>query len=81
VAAEDLSWRHRAAGVSIVIAGGDRGGEKEGGMRKGQGPAGVIRVDQASSASAFRELDDAFLQVSSRGFSVWFRLCGLADGD
>ncbi|GJN23600.1 hypothetical protein PR202_gb11264 [Eleusine coracana subsp. coracana] len=32
-------------------------------MRKGQEPAGVVRVDQASSASAFRKLDDAFLQI------------------
>nr|CAB3499004.1 unnamed protein product [Digitaria exilis] len=31
----------------------------------GQGPAGAVRVDEASSASTFRELDDAFLQVSA----------------
>jgi hypothetical protein len=49
-------------------------------MRKGQELAGVVRGDQASSASTFRKLDDAFLQVSFRGFSLWFRLCGLADG-
>ncbi|TVU45483.1 hypothetical protein EJB05_04972 [Eragrostis curvula] len=33
---------------------------------KGQGPA--VRVDEASSASAFRELDDAFLQKQTK---IW----------
>lgn len=36
-------------------------------MRKAQqGSTRVVRLDQASPASSFRELDDAFLQVSAR---------------
>ncbi|KAF8681923.1 hypothetical protein HU200_045374 [Digitaria exilis] len=34
----------------------------------GQGPAGAVRVDEASSASTFRELDDAFLQKQTK---IW----------
>jgi len=39
--------------------------------RAQQGQQGAVRVDEASSASTFRELDEAFLQVRSRSFSVW----------
>lgn len=42
---------------------------------QGQGQ-GAVRVDEASSASTFRELDEAFLQVRSRSFSVWLGLLG-----
>lgn len=46
---------------------GDRGGGR-GMWRPQQGPAGAVRVDEASSASAFRELDDAFLQTQTK---IW----------
>jgi hypothetical protein len=39
-------------------------------MRSAQQAPGAVRVDEASSASTFRELDEAFLQVRSRSFSV-----------
>jgi mitogen-activated protein kinase kinase kinase 1 len=42
-------------------------------MRRAQqqgGPAGAVRVDEASSASTFRQLDDAFLQVTAPSFPV-----------
>lgn len=34
-------------------------------MRSAQQGPGAVRVDEASSASTFRELDEAFLQVRS----------------
>jgi mitogen-activated protein kinase kinase kinase 1 len=69
---EDLSWTalgRRAAPRDVIV--GDRGGGV--GMRRAQqqgGPAGAVRVDEASSASTFRELDDAFLQVTAPSFPV-----------
>ncbi|XP_062212157.1 protein OPAQUE10-like [Phragmites australis] len=36
--------------------------------QQGQGPAAALRVDEASSASTFRELDDAFLQTQTK---IW----------
>ncbi|TKV91838.1 hypothetical protein SEVIR_9G123800v4 [Setaria viridis] len=67
---EDLSWStlgKRAAPLDVIV--GDRGGGV--GMRRAQqqgGPAGAVRVDEASSASTFRELDDAFLQKQTK---IW----------
>ncbi|OEL24737.1 hypothetical protein BAE44_0014244 [Dichanthelium oligosanthes] len=70
---EDLSWSalgRRARPRDVTV--GDRGGGV--GMRRSaqqgaaQGPAGAVRVDEASSASTFRELDDAFLQKQTK---IW----------
>jgi hypothetical protein len=41
-----------------------RSAQQQQGQGKGTAPPGVVRVDQASPASSFRQLDDAFLQVS-----------------
>ncbi|CAL4935472.1 unnamed protein product [Urochloa decumbens] len=66
---EDMSWSGlgRRGEPRDVIA-GDRGWGL--GMRRAQqgGPAGAVRVDEASSASTFRELDDAFLQKQTK---IW----------
>ena len=67
---EDLSWSVMGRRPPRDVTFGDREGGGE--MRRrqqgqGQGP---VRVDEASSASTFREVDEAFLQVRSRSFSV-----------
>jgi hypothetical protein len=61
---EDLSWSAigRRAPRDVVTFGDREGG---GGMRSAQQGPGAVRVDEASSASTFRELDEAFLQVRS----------------
>ncbi|CAL4943933.1 unnamed protein product [Urochloa decumbens] len=66
---EDMSWSGlgRRGAPRDVIA-GDRGWGL--GMRRAQQGAqgGAVRVDEASSASTFRELDDAFLQKQTK---IW----------
>ena len=74
---EDLSWSVMGRRPPRDVTFGDR--EGGGGMRRAQqGQQGAVRVDEASSASTFRELDEAFLQVRSRSFSVW--LVGVLGG-
>jgi hypothetical protein len=70
---EDLSWSalgRRAPGDVMVVDRGGWGGVGTRSRAPQGGPAGEVRVDKASCASTFRELDDAFLQVSAQSFSV-----------
>jgi hypothetical protein len=69
---EDLSWSVIGRRAPRDVTFGDREGGD--GMRRAQQGQGAVRVDEASSASTFRELDEAFLQVRSRSFSVWLGL-------
>ncbi|ONM08287.1 opaque endosperm10 [Zea mays] len=64
---EDLSWSAigRRAPRDVVTFGDREGG---GGMRSAQQGPGAVRVDEASSASTFRELDEAFLQTQTK---IW----------
>lgn len=64
---EDLSWSAigRRAPRDVVTFGDREGG---GGMRSAQQAPGAVRVDEASSASTFRELDEAFLQTQTK---IW----------
>lgn len=75
---EDLSWSVIGRRAPGDVTFGD--GEGGGGMRRAQlqGQQGAVRVDEASSASTFRELDEAFLQVRSRSF---FCLVGVLWGN
>ncbi|XP_066308042.1 protein OPAQUE10-like isoform X3 [Miscanthus floridulus] len=61
---EDLSWSVMGRRPPRDVTFGDR--EGGGGMRRAQ--QGAVRVDEASSASTFRELDEAFLQTKTK---IW----------
>ncbi|PUZ37433.1 hypothetical protein GQ55_9G119300 [Panicum hallii var. hallii] len=68
---EDLSWSalgRRAPGDVMVVDRGGWGGVGTRSRAPQGGPAGEVRVDKASCASTFRELDDAFLQKQTK---IW----------
>ncbi|CAN6303873.1 unnamed protein product [Urochloa humidicola] len=67
---EDMSWSGLGRRAPGDVIAGDRGWGLLGMRRAQQGgqPAGAVRVDEASSASTFRELDDAFLQKQTK---IW----------
>ncbi|RLN42061.1 hypothetical protein C2845_PM01G31140 [Panicum miliaceum] len=67
---EDMSWSALGRRAPRDVMVGDRGGWGGGVRRRAPqgGPAGAVRVDGASCASTFRELDDAFLQKQTK---IW----------
>ncbi|KAJ1293985.1 hypothetical protein BS78_01G111600 [Paspalum vaginatum] len=65
---EDPSWRALGLRAPRDVIIGDRGGGGGGGGMMRRAQQGPVRVDEASSASTFRELDDAFLQTQTK---IW----------